>query len=234
MRLFIFITCIWLVSCSSKPEEVKEFTLPETDQVEVNSTDSLEVQKKVIVEISDTSFVQLNTISTSFKYDFRYATENNFLKEKVYECQICLLRKEVATALNKANIEFQKFGYTICLFDCYRPLDVQKKMWEIYPDGRYVANPHKNGSIHNRGGAVDVTLVDTNGIQLDMGTDFDHFGKKAHHDYKELPDTVLANRIFLAETLEKHGFARLSTEWWHYNFGSSKKYPLSNFPFICH
>lgn len=234
MRNFIFIIAIWVSSCGSTPEKIKRSDTPETSTIEFVSTDTSRVNQKNVVEISDTDFIQLNTISSSFEYDFRYATENNFLKEKVYECQECLLRKEVAVALNQANLEFQDLGFTICLFDCYRPLDVQKKMWEIYPDGRYVANPHKNGSIHNRGGAVDVTLIDSTGKQLDMGTDFDHFGKEAHHNYTELPDTVRANRAFLAETLEKHGFARLNTEWWHYNFGSAKKYPLSNFPFECH
>ena len=162
----------------------------------------------------------------------RYATNNNFLKSTVYECNACLLRKEVARDLVKANDHFMAKGYRIKLFDCYRPLDVQKKMWKILPDARYVANPSR-GSIHNRGGAVDLTLVDESGTELDMGTDFDHFGKEAHHDYQNLDPTVIQNRKLLKDGMEKFGFKPISTEWWHYNFRSTRDYPVSNFKTKC-
>ena len=105
-------------------------------------------------------------------------------------------------------------------------------MWEVLPDGRYVANP-KNGSIHNRGGAVDITLIDMEGNKLDMGTDFDHFGEEAHHAYTKLSEVVIANRKLLNEGMQKFGFTPIRTEWWHYNFGNSKKYPVSNFKVKC-
>lgn len=181
---------------------------------------------------SDTSFVRLASLSTQFEYDMRYATSNNFLKEKVYSCGDCLLRKEVALALIEANSYFIKKGYRIKLFDCYRPLDVQKKMWVIMPDARYVADPSK-GSVHNRGGAVDLTLTDQKGHELDMGTDFDHFGKEAHHAWEELPEAVLQNRQLLKKGMEQAGFQSIPTEWWHYNFQSSAGYPVSNFKVEC-
>lgn len=178
------------------------------------------------------SFVRLADLDDTFAYDMRYATDNNFLKEKVYECDLCVIRMEVAKSLIAANEYFKNLGYKIKFFDCYRPLDVQKKMWEVFPNPKYVANP-EYGSIHNRGGAVDITLVDELGNQLDMGTKFDHFGEEAHHAYSNLSPEVLKNRKLLKEGMISSGFTAIRTEWWHYNFGSSKKYTVSNFQVEC-
>ncbi len=184
-------------------------------------------------ELHDTTFIFLEEWSSRFAYEMKYATTDNFIKQKVYECDQCMIRKEVAIALIKASEEFEAIGYRIKFFDCYRPLDVQKIMWEVYPVEGYVANPYTSGSIHNRGGAVDITLVDENGKELDMGTNFDFFGIQAHHSYKDLPGKVLENRQVLKSVMEKHGFKSIKTEWWHYNFGKAKKYALSNFPTEC-
>ena len=107
-------------------------------------------------------FVLLRSLSNDFVFDMKYATPDNFLKQAVYDCGECYLRKSTAKALVKANEEFKLLGYRIKLFDCYRPLSVQKKMWKILPGTHYVANPAK-GSKHNRGAAVDLTLVDAQG-----------------------------------------------------------------------
>ena len=210
--------------------EIDSTIMPEVD----SSTDNSYVPTDTVQPtVHDTDFVNLSSYESVFSYDMRYADTNNFLHEKVYDCPTCLLRKEVVDALVKVNDSLLELGYRIKLFDCYRPKSVQLKMWEIYPDGRYVANPHKNGSVHNRGGAVDITLVNLNGEELDMGTGFDHFGEEAHSAYQNLPDTVLKNRAFLKESMEVHGFSGIRTEWWHYNFGSAKTYGLSNFPIHC-
>lgn len=183
---------------------------------------------------ADTSFVRLKALSDDFEYDIRYATSNNFLKQKVYDCEDCYIRKEVAEALIKANSVFLKQGYRIKLFDCYRPLDVQKKMWEIFPDPNYVGNPYKQGSMHNRGGAVDITLVDkTTGKELDMGTDFDHFGEEAHHTYTGHSREIQQNRKLLKLVMESESFNSVRTEWWHYSYQGSANYPISNFKVNC-
>ncbi|WP_109832685.1 M15 family metallopeptidase [Reichenbachiella versicolor] len=178
------------------------------------------------------SFVKLEALDTTFRYDMRYATANNFLKEKVYKCADCIIREEVARSLIQANNYFKTKGLRIKFYDCYRPLDVQKKMWEVMPNSSYVANP-KYGSIHNRGGAVDITLVDQAGKELDMGTDFDYFGEKAHHAYSDLPAQVIENRKLLKVGMMKFGFTPIRSEWWHYNFGTAKKYAVSNFQVEC-
>lgn len=183
--------------------------------------------------IEDSSFVTMQIYTEGFEYNMKYATEDNFLNKKVYTCEECLLRKEVADALVITNKVFMERGYRIKFFDCYRPLDIQKLMWEIVPDARYVANPNNSGSIHNRGGAVDITLVDMNCNELDMGTDFDHFGNEAHHSYLELTDTILANRRLLKTVMEANGFRSISSEWWHYSYKNARQYNLSNFQTTC-
>ena len=190
------------------------------------------VKFKSLDGLADTLFVRLADYSDDFVYDLRYATENNFLKAKVYDCAECYTRVKTARALLLANKELMGQGYKIKFFDCYRPNDVQYKMWAIVPNPQYVANPVK-GSIHNKGGAVDITLVSLQGEELDMGTDFDFFGKRAYHDNLDLPQLVLSNRLILKETMEKYGFWSIRTEWWHYNLGTASNDKVANFKWNC-
>lgn len=187
---------------------------------------------KMFTVEEDTTFVLLTDYSDDFVFDMKYATEDNFLKSKVYDCDECYVRTLTAKALIAANAEFMKMGYRIKFFDCYRPLDVQKKMWKIFPNPIYVADPAL-GSIHNRGGAVDITLVDLEGNELDMGTTFDFFGKEAHHAYQGFSSEVLSNRKLLKETMEKHGFLSITSEWWHYNLKALSRATVANFKWNC-
>lgn len=177
-------------------------------------------------------FVLLKSLSTDFVFDMKYATPDNFLKQAVYDCGDCYLRKSTAEALVKANAEFLKLGYRIKLFDCYRPLAVQKKMWKILPGTHYVANPAK-GSKHNRGAAVDLTLVDKDGNELDMGTPFDFFGKEAHHTCTTLPKKVLENRKLLKDILNKYNFKSIYSEWWHYEYRPEMQSKVEDFQWEC-
>jgi zinc D-Ala-D-Ala dipeptidase len=183
-------------------------------------------------EIADTTFVNLKEYSKDFIYDMKYATEDNFLKAKVYDCAECLLRYKTVQALIAANKEFMKQGCKIKLFDCYRPLSIQKKMWEIVSNPKYVADP-KKGSIHNRGGAVDITLVNADGAELEMGTTFDFFGIQASHNYTKLPVAVKANRKYLKTVMIKNGFNSFDSEWWHYNLKAGLNDKVSNEKWKC-
>ncbi len=184
------------------------------------------------VETNDSTFVNLKDYSSDFIYNMKYATADNFLKTKVYDCEACYLRYKTVKALIKANEKFIKKGYKIMLFDCYRPLDIQKKMWQIVSNPNYVADPNK-GSIHNRGGAVDITLVDSTGVAIDMGTSFDFFGIEASHDYENLSEEVKENRRLLRKIMTRSGFRIFESEWWHYNLKNARKESLSNFKWKC-
>ncbi len=182
--------------------------------------------------VNDTTFVNLKDYSSDFIYNMKYATADNFLKTKVYDCEACYLRYKTVKALIKANEKFIKKGYKIMLFDCYRPLDIQKKMWQIVSNPNYVADP-KKGSIHNRGGAVDISLVDSTGIAINMGTPFDFFGIEASHDYENLPEEVKENRRLLRKIMTRSGFRIFESEWWHYNLKNARRESLSNFKWKC-
>lgn len=182
--------------------------------------------------IPDSTFVDLKAYSADFVYDMKYATTDNFLKQQVYDCASCFLRLKTVKALIKANEQFIAKGYKIKLYDCYRPLDIQKKMWAIVSNPKYVANPAK-GSIHNRGGAVDITLVNSDGFELDMGTGFDHFGKEASHNYEGVSKQVKKNRNLLKSIMTRNGFNAFESEWWHYNLKAGLNEPVSNTKWDC-
>ena len=233
---FILSVIIVLGACRQKEmaapsSATKGMVLQEIDTVEVSKKQQLP-RLKEFGNLADTTFVRLADYSNDFAYDMRYATENNFLKAKVYDCAECYTRTKTAKALIKANAAFLGKGYRIKFFDCYRPNSVQHKMWKLFPNPQYVANPVK-GSIHNKGGAVDITLVDIQGNELDMVTDFDFFGKKAHHDHMDLPQEVLDNRKLLREIMESHGFWGIRTEWWHYNLSAGSNDKVANFKWPC-
>ncbi|MGB5170647.1 MAG: M15 family metallopeptidase [Eudoraea sp.] len=208
----------------------KETVLEEKEAVEQKEKDLKE--RPSLEAYADTTFIRLADFSEDFSYDLRYATKNNFLKAKVYPCAECYTRVKTARALIKANEEFKKYGFKIKFFDCYRPNAVQYKMWELVPNPQYVANPVK-GSIHNKGGAVDISLVTLSGQEVDMGTDFDFFGKRAYHDNVDLPKEILKNRKLLKDIMEKNGFWSIRTEWWHYNLQGSSNEPVANFIWPC-
>ena len=199
------------------------------------STFSLTAQKKQSAKhpsIED-KFVNIKTLSPEILLDMKYATADNFLGQVVYDCAECYLRKATAQALVAAQKDFVVRGYSLKLFDCYRPLSVQKKMWKILPGTHYVANPAK-GSKHNRGAAVDLTLVEiATGKEVDMGTPFDTFSPKAHHSYTDLPKEVLVHRQLLKEVLGKHNFKPIFSEWWHYEYRPEMTSPVEDLAWPC-
>lgn len=238
-RVWVLLVTTFLVFTVGCKEEAKNTnTVTNTKQVVETVIDSIiepKVEKPVFKSLEgvvDTTFVRLADYSDGFAYDLRYATDNNFLKEQVYDCGECYTRAKTVKALLKANEEFKKHGVKIKFYDCYRPNSVQYKMWKIVPNPQYVANPVK-GSIHNKGGAVDITLVTLDGDEVKMPSDFDFFGKRAYHDNFDLPQEILDNRKLLKETMEKHGFWSTRTEWWHYNLQGASHDPIANFKWDC-
>lgn len=160
-----------------------------------------------------------------------YATTDNFLKEKIYPCATCLLREDAGMALLNAQQVALKKGFKIVLLDCYRPLPMQQKMFDIIPDTKYVGDP-KRGSKHNKGVAVDITLADKNGKQLDMGTAFDDFTDKARYDYKGISAEAKKNRKLLRELMLANDFTPYNNEWWHFNYKKTN-YPNEDFVWEC-
>ena len=167
--------------------------------------------------------------AASIRLDLRYATADNFTHRTVYPQARCLLRREVAVRLMAVEARLRARGLHLKLYDCYRPLSVQRLFFQLVPDERYVADP-KKGSRHNRGAAVDLTLVDEAGRELPMGTGFDDFSARAHRDATGLPEEVVRNRALLDEVMGAAGFTGMPTEWWHYDGPGWERYPLLDVP----
>lgn len=229
IKLLLFL--LVLGACRSEPTlESIPVAVPQVSERQLVKT----MTKAPIVDTLDYDTLQwqeLIALDPSIRLDLRYATANNFVGQVLYGCARCFLRPEAAQAVVAAHQELQMEGLGLKMFDCYRPRDVQWKLWEIYPKPGYVANPRK-GSIHNRGGAVDLTIVDSTGQELPMGTDFDFFGPKANHTFTDLPDEVLANRRKLKALMRRYGFSAIRSEWWHYNF-RVKEYELADEEWNC-
>ena len=177
--------------------------------------------------------IDITKIDSNILLDIKYATADNFAHKAVYSKAKCYLLKPVAEKLSQAAKEFAKRGLYIKIWDGYRPHKIQFKFWELLQDERYVENPYnsKKGSRHNRGCAIDLTLIDGGGKELDMGTEFDNFTQKAHIDCKDFGEQVLENRKLLISVMHAHGFKVLVTEWWHFDFIGWEKYPLLDISF---
>lgn len=180
--------------------------------------------------------VNISHMDTTILVDLKYATHDNFLDSAVYgPLTEAYLRVEAAAKLSLAQDELtsRKPGFRLLVLDAARPVRVQRMMWDLVKDGpekRYVANPETTGSLHNYGSAVDLTIVDSNNIVLDMGTPFDHFEKLAHPRHEahfvatgDLSREQVANRKLLRDVMLSADFTGIATEWWHFN-----AFPLSH------
>lgn len=156
-----------------------------------------------------TDFVDIQQIIPSVELDIKYATIDNFTHTKLYDTSKALLRKGTVDKLKKVADEVEKKGYRLKIWDAYRSPEAQLIMWNLVPDTRYVANPHKGYSNHSRGSAVDLTLVDIHGSELAMPTSFDNFTAAAAQTNE--------NAKYLKKVMLKHGFKSLATEWWHFD-----------------
>ncbi|MCE2963617.1 MAG: M15 family metallopeptidase [Chitinophagales bacterium] len=222
--IFCFAFLSFVLSCQTKDEYGTSPTEAKAISVKSNQL------TPSIKELNQGEFAEIFE-NPHLRFDLRYASENNFLKKKVYPCGRVFLRNEAAEALLNASEICQKQKLKLVVFDAYRPLSIQKKMYEMVKNPDYVADP-KKGSKHNRGCAVDVGLANANGL-LDMGTEFDDFTEKAHYSNNNISAEAKANRLILRTIMEQSGFVSYEKEWWHYNFKKTD-YPLSDFQWSCH
>lgn len=182
------------------------------------------------------ALVDVRRLDPSIRLDVRYATTANFTGVAVYADARCLLRRDVAERLIRVQRALRADGLGLLVWDCYRPFSVQQRFWALVPDARYVAEPvvrdgrPVDGSKHNRGAAVDVTLVDADGVPLVMPTDYDDFGPRAHRDAADWSPDARRNAKRLARAMMAEGFTPLATEWWHFDGPGWQRYDLADEP----
>jgi zinc D-Ala-D-Ala dipeptidase len=191
----------------------------------------LEEYKKSVKIEAKKELVNLASFVPGLVLDIRYATENNFTGEKIYNLARAYARKPVAESLKKVQAELNKKGLGIKIFDAYRPYKATVKFYEVYQDTTYVASPYR-GSRHNRGCALDLTVINLKtGKELQMPTGYDSFKKEAWPSTPVKDPVVRANRAMLIDVMERNGFKVNSSEWWHFDFTGWKNYEVLDIDF---
>lgn len=175
--------------------------------------------------------VEIKKAIPSIVLDIRYATKNNFMKQVMYKQARAFARKPVVLQLKLIQDALAKKGYGLKIFDAYRPYAITMAFYEKASDKNFVANPAK-GSKHNRGCAVDLTIIDLKtGKDVPMPTPYDSFAPEAAPHFNELPAEIIKNRDFLIATMQAHGFKVIYNEWWHFDFNGWQEYDLMDIPF---
>ncbi len=215
-RLLILFAAVCLSACTSidtQLEAAKKAT-PPVEQGEFLPSDLLE----------------LSALDDSFKFDVRYATDNNFLNKRVYPSTRMLLQRPAAQALSRAAQRLKQQGYGVLIHDAYRPWFITKLMWDVTPVAKrdFVADPNK-GSRHNRGCAVDLSLYDLRtGKPVSMPSDYDEFSERASPLYSGGTAEQRAHRDQLRAAMEAEGFSVYDEEWWHFDFKDWRRYAIQN------
>jgi D-alanyl-D-alanine dipeptidase len=175
--------------------------------------------------------VDLTKLDSRITVDIRYATSNNFMNKPLYTSARPMLQRPAAEALKRAHDKLRAAGYGLVILDAYRPWQVTREMWDKHPQHRaYLSDPLK-GSRHNRGCAVDVTLLNlANGKEVSMPSAYDEFTERAHPDYKGGSLEQREARDLLRVAMEAEGYSVYENEWWHFDYQGWESYPLLNLP----
>ena len=192
--------------------EVPETTLPETVPTEPET-----VPTEPLPPESDDVMVRILDYIPTAKQELMYATEQNFTGQVIYTFEDAYLRYGTVKKLQLVSRDLEELGLYLKIWDGFRPVSAQFKLWEVYPDPTYVANPNSGYSSHSRGNTVDLTLVDANGAELEMPTGFDDFSRLADRNYADCTEAAENNAQLLESLMEKHGFTGYYGEWWHYS-----------------
>lgn len=171
----------------------------------------------------DTSTWQELTARPGLLLDIKYATSANLTKQTLYPCGRCFLRPPVYQRLLEVIDSLRRLNLNLVMLDCYRPEEVQTRLWQAYPDSTYLTPPGRS-SMHARGLAIDVSLADSLGQLLDMGTAFDEFSRRSRPGYTDLPEHILANRRLLSQMMLLADLHPINSEWWHFSYRQGNKY----------
>lgn len=201
-------------------------TVPEGEEV---TEPSIVIQAPVVnldemPKRSDSDFVRVKDYIPDIVIELKYARNANFTGSVVYDFTDVYLRYGTVLKLMKVQDELRQHGLLLKIWDGFRPLDAQQKLWDAKPDPMYVSNPKTGTNSHSRGNTIDVTLVDAQGREVEMPSGFDEFSDFGDRDYSDCTHAAAENAQLLQDIMEKHGFKGLQTEWWHYT--DTADYPI--------
>lgn len=224
-----FITAIMIMAGMTACGQKKNVTTDDVSEIEmanIQETAAQEVTAQEIItqeittekEPEDDEYVIVKKYIPDIYVELRYATENNFTGVKIYDFTEAYLRYGTVKKLAQVQKELKQQGYSLKIWDAYRPFEAQQKLWEVYPDPNYVANPANGMKKHNLGGTVDITMVAADGTVISMPTEFDDFSLKADRDYSDIEDEEAVKNVMILQTaMENNGFTGYQGEWWDYS-----------------
>lgn len=219
LALFFFFS--GAVNAQNKPLAIKKLVI-------VNSYNQYLASVK---SNPNNELVEIKKAIPNIKLDIRYATKNNFMQQVMYKQARAFARKPVVESLKRIQTALNKKGYGLKIFDGYRPYAITIEFYKKASDKNFVANPAK-GSKHNRGCAIDLTLINLKtGKELLMPTPYDSFSAAAAAKYENVSPEAKKNRDFLIAIMAKYRMNVLENEWWHYDFSDWKNYDLMDIPF---
>ena len=210
---------------TAPPTPVTEQTTPATEAPTEAPTQVPTETPVPPAEPDDGDLVLVTDYIPGIRVELAYATEHNFTGRTIYEFTECYLRYGTVKKLQAACAELETQGLGVLIWDGFRPVSAQQKLWDICPDPAFVSDPVTGSRSHCRGSAVDLTLVDLEtGAALEMPTGFDDFSAMADRDYSDCSEAAAQNARRLEEVMEKCGFRPYSAEWWH--FSDVEEYPV--------
>lgn len=216
----IVIIAAGMTACGQKKNVITDKTI-ETEKVSIQETITQKVTTQEITtekEPEDDEYVLVNKYIPDIYVELMYATDNNFTGVRIYDFTDAYLRYGTVKKLANVQKELKEQGYSLKIWDAYRPFEAQQKLWEVYPDPNYVANPANGMKKHNLGGTVDITMVAADGSVISMPTEFDDFSLKADRDYSDIEDEeAVKNVMILQNVMENNGFTGYQGEWWDYS-----------------
>lgn len=225
-KICILLLALLLTGCSRQELPIPETTVPVVEETFPTATAAETTQPETVPAEpeSDDVFVRVLDYVPTATQELRYATENNFTGQVIYDFEDVYLRWGTVKKLMLVSRDLEELGLYMKIWDGFRPVSAQFVLWEVCPDPTYVANPTTGHSSHSRGNTVDLTLVDANGREVEMPTGFDDFSPLANRDYSDCTDAAANNAQLLEILMEKHGFSGYYGEWWH--FSDTVSYPV--------
>lgn len=224
-----FITAIMIMvgmtACGQKKNvTTDDVSEKETANIQETAAQEVTAQKIITQEITtekepeNDEYVLVKKYIPDIYVELRYATENNFTGVKIYDFTEAYLRYGTVKKLAQVQKELKQQGYSLKIWDAYRPFEAQQKLWEVYPDPNYVANPANGMKKHNLGGTVDITMVAADGSIIPMPTEFDDFSLKADRNYSDIDNEEAVKNVMILQTaMENNGFTGYQGEWWDYS-----------------
>ena len=223
-KLLILTLALLLAGCTRTQPEAVEIPPETTVPVIVETVLPTEAEQKELPVPDDRILVVVSDYLPDIPSELKYAGPDNFTGQVIYDFTEVYLRYGTVAKLAAVQEDLKEFGLSLKIWDAFRPVSAQHKLWEVCPDRRYVANPNIGFSDHNRGNTVDVTLVDEQGREVNMPSAFDDFTARGDRDYSDCTDEAKNNAMILQLLMEKHGFTGYKGEWWH--FTDNDEYPV--------